>query len=352
MSLDVGMSKKCIAISCLMLLFLAAFVFVGCGDDSSASVNANDEPGIESSSSVIPGNDPESSSSSAKSSSSVKSNGSSSVIPGNDPESSGSSAKSSSSSVNSISYSSLQDNKLSSSSMGKTLSSSSLNGFDWSLPKEAFLNPEIKYDSITDSRDGKVYKTVKIGDQVWMAENLNYYDATNLSVKTQSWCYGKSDNKDASTCNVAGRLYTWAAAIDSAKLYTDKSIDCGYDKTCSLPDTVYGVCPPGWHLPNRTEWDALITAAGGESIAGKVLKSQTGWYSGGDGTDAFGFSAFPVGYMSYEGLFIGNGGTGFWSVSENNSDVVYSMFLDYSYENAILGISVKNFGFSIRCVKN
>ena len=79
------------------------------------------------------------------------------------------------------------------------------------MPKAERLNPNVAYDSIKDSRDGRVYKTVKIGVQTWMAENLNYADSAKTpSLKGNSWCV---DN-DTANCNVAGRLYTWAAALE------------------------------------------------------------------------------------------------------------------------------------------
>ena len=154
------------------------------------------------------------------------------------------------------------------------------NGWSWDVPKETRLNPKIKYGTMIDSRDGKTYKIVTIGsgknERIWMAENLNYYNNSALSVKNRSWCYGKSNGLDSSTCDVTGRLYTWAAAIDSAKLYKDKAIDCGFGKLCSLPDTVYGICPSGWYLPQKEDWDALLSAVNSQSYAGKALKSQTG----------------------------------------------------------------------------
>ena len=209
---------------------------------------------------------------------------------------------------------------------------------------------------MTDERDGKVYKTVKIGDQTWMAENLNYYDSTNISVKEKSWCYGKNDNGDSSTCDVAGRLYTWAAAIDSVKLANDADNpqDCGFRKACNLPAKVQGVCPPDWHLPSQAEWKALLTAVGGQSSAGKVLKSQSGWYKNGNGTDAFGFSALPAGDKYYKGDFSNEGRLAeFWSSTEYiNSDEAYHM--DLSYEDGYANLSgyAKNYGESVRCVKD
>lgn len=112
--------------------------------------------------------------------------------------------------------------------------------------------------TMTDSRDGKKYKTVKIGSQIWMAENLNYRTR-------DSYCY----EDKISNCDKYGRLYTWDAAITA--------------------------CPSGWHLPTHAEWETLVTAVGGESGAGTKLKSTSGWLKDGNGSDSFGFSALPAG---------------------------------------------------------
>ena len=203
---------------------------------------------------------------------------------------------------------------------------------------------------LIDPRDKQLYRVVTIGDQTWMAENLNY--------KTEnSWCGGGSDENEGD-CTKYGRLYTWAAAIDSAKLYKDKAIDCGYGKTCSLPDTVYGICPPGWHLPDKTEWSKLFTAVGGKSTAGKILKSQTGWNdhigTSGNGTDAYGFSAFPAGGRGNDGAFGGEGLYAyFWSATEYGSyNNPFSMDLYYDTEGASLYSYSKNVAFSVRCLKD
>ena len=366
MSFDVGMSKKCIAISCLMLFLVA------CGGDGGDSVSANDEPvSVEnsssseklSSSSVILSASKESSSSLAKSSSSsIQKNSSSSEMAMSSSSKDEKETKESSSSVKSNSSSSviLSASEESSSSSASLPNCSALlegeTGWSWDVPKECRFNPDIDYGTMTDSRDGKVYRTVTIGKQTWMAENLNYYDSTDLSVKKKSWCFGKRDNGDSTTCDVAGRLYTWAAAIDSAKLYTDKSIDCGDRKICIELDTVYGICPPGWHLPNNTEWSTLLTTVGGNSTAAKVLKSRTGWYGSNKGrTDAYAFSALPAGYRNYYGTFMYDGSfTYFWSSTENDSLHAYNMGLfTYSYEeHADLYSYGKGYGFSVRCVKD
>ena len=225
------------------------------------------------------------------------------------------------------------------------------------------MNPEITYGTMTDTRDGKTYKTIKIGDQTWMAENLNYSDSTKTpSLKGKSWCY---DNEDRN-CDVTGRLYTWAAAIDSVKLATDATnpLDCGFLKTCSLPAKVQGVCPTGWHLPNNTEWNTLREAVGGGEIAGNVLKSQTGWDDGGNGTDSLGFSALPAGRANCNGTkycLEGNRAL-FWSTDDyndyesigytesSNVDDAYIIELEADDDIAWRTIDEKYVGLSVRCL--
>ena len=219
------------------------------------------------------------------------------------------------------------------------------------MPKDAYLNPEIDYGSMTDSRDGQIYKTVKIGNQVWMAENLNYADSvTTPSLVGKNWCYG---NK-VENCDVAGRLYTWTAAIDSVALYDGgNGVVCGYGMACTLPATVQGICPNGWHLPTETEWKTLFTEVGGKSTASKILRSQTGWYESGDGTDAYGFSALPAGHGNYDNGFFGGGKeTYFWSATEHGSYSVECIYLDYYGEYAFLNDYYKYNGYSVRCLKN
>jgi uncharacterized protein (TIGR02145 family) len=226
------------------------------------------------------------------------------------------------------------------------------------VPCKTETEDNCEYGELTDDRDGQTYKTVKIGDQWWMAENLNYYDTLNLSVKAKSWCY----NDSAYYCKKYGRLYTWAAAVDSVKLYRDKSIDCGYGRACVLSDTVYGICPLGWHLPNNMEWETLYSAVGGQSTAAKILRTTSGWLEGDNGTDSVGFRALPAGYMtSYDckghvgsiGCFGSEGYSAyFWSATENSVYEAYYMQFYYFLEGATGGFISKNYAHSIRCVKD
>ncbi len=206
-----------------------------------------------------------------------------------------------------------------------------------------------EYGSLTDSRDGQTYRTVKIGDQVWMAENLNY-ETDN------SWCFVA----DPANCAKYGRLYTWAAAMDSVGEWSTNGKGCGYGKECSVTSPVRGICPEGWHLPSRAEWDALIVAVDGsiteyekDNVAGTKLKSATGWSSSGNGTDTFGFSALPAG-STYSGGGYDNEGyyAHFWSSTENDSGSAYLMDLSYGYGSATLYYYYKNLGFSVRCLKD
>ncbi len=200
--------------------------------------------------------------------------------------------------------------------------------------------------SMTDSRDGKTYRTVKIGDQVWMAENLNY-ETVN------SRCY----YDDPANCAKYGRLYTWAAAVGK------DVAACGYGYECGLGSgDIRGACPKGWHLPSNDEWKALIVAVDGSitkytssNTAGSKLKSQTGWTacSGITNEDAFGFSALPAGNRDGNGRYYDEGNdANFWSSTENNSYYAYNVGLYNDYDFAYLNYYNKNYGFSVRCLKD
>ena len=106
-------------------------------------------------------------------------------------------------------------------------------------------------------------------------------------------------------------------------------------------------------MPSWAEWNALFTVVGGESTAGKALKSQTGWEDNGNGTDAFGFAALPAGFRNdYVNFYDGGDHAYFWSSTEGDSGTAYRMYLYYDFEIASLYEYEKDFGFSVRCVKD
>ena len=248
------------------------------------------------------------------------------------------------------------------SSNGKSSSSEKNSSSSSAVPLGCKTETEdnCEYGTLTDDRDGQTYKTVKIGEQWWMAENLNYaytdvpFKYSSYTSDSTSWCY---DN-DAANCAKYGRLYTWAAAMDSAGIIPGNTANgCGYGKYCNLGEgKVRGVCPEGWHLPDITEWNALFDAVGGWATAGIMLKSTEGWNdkddgTSGNGSDAYSFSALPAGYMRYSG---GSEGTGafFWSSTEVNSGNAYSMYLYYGNDNADLYDFSRGYGFSVRCLRD
>ena len=206
-----------------------------------------------------------------------------------------------------------------------------------SSAKEAGSEYDATANTLKDLRDGKVYKTVKIGDQVWMAENLNFETDS-------SFCYSDS----AYFCAMHGRLYKWAAAVGKSES------ECGYGNTCSLPSgDVQGVCPSGWHLPSKAEFKSLIATVGEDSTAGKVLKSASGWTAGGYGTDDFGFAALPAGTRGHGGGYGGAYFLGFfWSSTEIGDNSAFNMYLTFDGDSVHQSVDIKDFAFSVRCVKD
>ena len=181
-------------------------------------------------------------------------------------------------------------------------------------------------ESFTDTRDGQSYDIVQIGPQTWMAENLNY------EIKGSACPEGDKRN-----CSKYGRLYTWAAAQK--------------------------VCPEGWHLPDRADFEQLIASAAGTDIAsgmavaGEKLKSTSGWFKKGNGSDEFGFNALPAGYRlggneSAPGKFDGIGGYAhLWTASETPDGLAHYLLLDFSTKAAKISAFGKDEARSVRCVK-
>ena len=195
-------------------------------------------------------------------------------------------------------------------------------------------------DKFTDSRDGKTYKTVKIGTAVWMAENLNF-------AAEGSKCYGEggvvvdeydeegnpinptklSNAEVQANCAKYGRLYNWETAVKA--------------------------CPAGFHLLSDDEWTALVNYAGGEKTAGTKLKSAAGWNKNGNGTNDYGWSALPGGDGSPAGLFGSAGSSGFWwSATEFNAYNALYRDMYYNGERVARSYDKKTGLFSVRCVKD
>lgn len=242
-----------------------------------------------------------------------------------------------SSSSNSLSESAYSSLAISSSSFSVQYSSSVMVVESCKTAEE----DHCEYGSIIDGRDDQIYKTVKIGTQIWMAQNLNYKIEN-------SFCY----DDDESNCSKYGRLYTWAMAVDSIGVFSLNGRNCGYNKTCVLEEPVRGICPEGWHLPSMSEYTALFEAVGGQPWAGSKLKTKEGWNNKA-GRDAYGFSALSAGYRNDFGAFDSIGEeTFFWCSSESNIIRGTAVSISYGVSRPTMGGVLKNYGLSIRCVKN
>jgi uncharacterized protein (TIGR02145 family) len=196
--------------------------------------------------------------------------------------------------------------------------------------------------------DGNKYKTVIIGTQVWMAENLNVEHYRNGNVipqiendrewkklTTGAWCYYENKTSNGTTY---GKLYNWYAVNDSR-----------------------GLAPEGWHISKDAEWTTLTNFLGGKSIAGGKLKATTLWLSPNTGaTNSSGFSAFPGSVRGNLGYWGDIGVDGyFWSAEEVNitpedggNNTAWFRFLGYDYSNVNRWYEDKRIGMSVRCVRD
>lgn len=208
-------------------------------------------------------------------------------------------------------------------------------------PEKKASDVKIENGAFTDPRDSITYKTVKIGSQEWLAENListRFLDGTPIQFVTNNddWiilttaacCVYKNYESNVA---IYGRLYNWYAVTDTR-----------------------GLCPSGWHVPGDEEWTVLINYLGGETIAGGKLKSPDGWYSSnGETGNSCNFSAMPGGARLPSGIFSNAGDYGyFWSVTEFDALKAWERYLNY--KNASIGrfSNNKRYGFSVRCIRN
>lgn len=194
-------------------------------------------------------------------------------------------------------------------------------------------------DYLYDTRDNHIYKTVTIGEGenavTWMAENLNYNTA-------ESFCYGKAQVN----CNQYGRLYTWAGVLDRPE------DECGYAQQCDIANPFQGVCPENWHISTTREWLELFEYKKESETTGTMLMAKTSWAAGVEATDDLGFSALAAGY--YNGTtFMNIGKTAlFWTSDFINKYEVQTYGMEYNNTNITYDGVFKNFGLSVRCVKD
>lgn len=192
---------------------------------------------------------------------------------------------------------------------------------------------------VTD-KSGRIYKTVKIGKQEWMAENLNvsmYRNGDSVSLvddprkwsnlSTGAWCYYDNNPENG---RKYGKLYNWFAVNDPR-----------------------GLAPVGWHIPSDEEWTQLINFLGGEEAGGAALRSHTGWKVEIKDPNNIGFNGLPAGSRDIDGVISGIGNNcEWWSATESNSYNAWFRFLNNYFSNAGKGNYDKLSGFSVRCIKD
>ena len=331
------------------LVFLAFFsILLGCGSDSSSVDSSDQIADEESSSSIQKALDSEESSSSVKADTDKKTESSSSKkenVKENSSSSKNESVRSSSSSElaeeSESSSSELNSSESAQSSSSEIVHESSSSKECWK-----FLNPDIEYGELVDVRDHQTYKTVKINNRVWMAENLNY-DVPGY----ETYCI----NESADSCALYGRLYTWAAAVDSVALANDPENPkiCGYKETCGI-DGVKGICPEGWHLPTYAEWYLLYEYVGGKSVAAKMLRARKGWKKNNGNEDTFGFSGVPAGLWNPnagEVIYMG-AELALWSSTDSDANLAFTIEIRFDDDVGYYFDNVKRLGLAVRCVQD
>jgi uncharacterized protein (TIGR02145 family) len=189
--------------------------------------------------------------------------------------------------------------------------------------------------------DGNKYSAVKIGNQVWMAENLKttkYNDGTDIPFVASGWDalttpgYCWFDNDEPANGKTYGAIYNWHT-VNTGKL-----------------------CPSGWHVPTNAEWTSLSTYLGGESVAGGKLKKDGTllWNPPNTGaTNETGFTADPGGFRNTAGAFLNLGNYGYWwSSTEYSGTEAYYRSMAYDNGNVNRADHQKTVGFSVRCLKD
>ena len=199
-------------------------------------------------------------------------------------------------------------------------------------------NQGVAFGRLVDPRDGWIYKTVRVGSAVWMAQNLEYRATTSGGqVSTQDaagLCMGNSRD----SCSKYGRLYTWMEAMGVSPLYAADTV--------GQRSKVVGICPAGWHLPSSDEWSALWQASGGVSGTAS-LKAVAGWSTA--GSDRLGTRFLPGGHEDGGVFYDGGIAAVFWTKDEFDAVSSWNWYLYQDYGGLLRGMSGKSVRASVRC---
>jgi len=213
-----------------------------------------------------------------------------------------------------------------------------------SEPHEGFYGQS---GSFTDTRDGKIYKWVRINDKIWMAENLNFGDMVSTDNNqsndgiNEKYCY----DDDESNCTIYGGLYQWDEMM-AYSIYVNNN----------------GICPPGWVVPSSDDYLSMLKFAG-ESTAGISIKYLGHKYKkkkhNAQEKNTLGFTALLAGIRTYNSIFREFGTTGlFWTStsekmgkSKRRGNGAFRMKVHIQSPAASVSTTDKKFGLSVRCVR-
>ncbi len=206
----------------------------------------------------------------------------------------------------------------------------------------AVFNPDLEYGTTSDI-EGNIYKTIQIGDQIWMAENLRttkYKNGEGIATTFSNELWGTTDvglycnyNNTENLDSIAtyGRLYNWYAVNNEN-----------------------GLAPEGWKVPSVSDWNTLIEYLGGDEIAGNAMKEKGlhHWDYDPGSTNTSGFTAIPAGsrYLSEDFNWMSIY-CYYWTSSEFNNNVAGFLYLYYGNTIVYKDSNFKNNGYSIRCIK-
>ena len=284
----------------------------------------------------------EQSSSSVKteqSSSSEKAEASSSSVKFQESSSSAKVEESSSSAKTDASSSSEKPAESSSSEKIVESSSSEASSSSVIQPCKTATEDNCIYGTLFDDRDGKTYKTVIIGEQEWMAENLNL----DYQEKNYAECLCDSDT---TSCLKYGRLCYWPAIVDQGAKYNTGNEKCNTQIFCEPQKPVSGICPMGWHIPSLADFNKLFNYVGGKDVAGKKLRSREN-----KGDDSYGFSLQSV--YSNDGEHFDYGGITYLATSDENAkDRFYNIYFDNKQNGAYQRSQFKTSLASVRCIRD
>lgn len=214
------------------------------------------------------------------------------------------------------------------------------------------FNVEKNSGKLVDLRDNKEYRTIRIGTMELMAENLAYEYKVKEYGTSDSIAYGCDYYvRDSSF----GRYYTWAAALDSAAIFSENGKGCGYGAVCEVNEPARGVCPEGWHIPTMSEWYLLQQYS---TIYSQYFQEE-GFSLWPKANDYFGFSAKPAGLLYYGSRYT-DGMAFYWSSTDMEDNWLddtpdhrpYSFCVNASGWVSLSTAKTMDYGMSVRCFKD